>query len=228
MLAASAFLGVDQLDALSKITDKDRRYLAMTYYLRARSPIAERWSWTNEEIKAYERSTEYTQALAEIEKITTRFSTDNPGYLLRANTRSRSIEEQLLLWQTESSVGSAAAELRAHALATLADRSYAAEPDEASVRRFRDFLNGWRPSRRTTVMAPGLSLHGRGRAYDFQILDKAGRTIADTRSSTVAAVWQDQGWSEKLSQAVHAASSRFTGPLENPNEPWHYEYQPDP
>src|SRR6185369_13646020 len=81
MLAASAFLGVDQLDALSKITDKDRRYLAMTYYLRARSPIAERWSWTNEEIKAYERSTEYTQALAEIEKITTRFSTDNPGYL---------------------------------------------------------------------------------------------------------------------------------------------------
>ncbi len=228
MLAASAFLGVDQLGALSKITDKDRRYLAMTYYLRARSPIAERWSWTNEQIHAYEKSAEYSEALAEIGKITTRFSVDNPGYLLHANTRSRSMEEQLSLWQSERSVGDAAGELRTHALTALADKSYAAEPDEASVKRFRDFLNVWRPSRRTTVVAPGLSLHGRGRAYDFQILDEAGRTVADTSTSTVAAVWEDHGWAEKLSQAVHAASNKFTGPLENPNEPWHYEYQPDP
>jgi hypothetical protein len=77
-------------------------------------------------------------------------------------------------------------------------------------------------------VAPGLSLHGRGRAYDFQILDEAGRTVADTSTSTVAAVWEDHGWAEKLSQAVHSASNKFTGPLENPNEPWHYEYQPDP
>ena len=48
MSAASAFLGVEQVSALSKITDEHRRNLAMTYYLRAGDSVTSRWSWTSE------------------------------------------------------------------------------------------------------------------------------------------------------------------------------------
>jgi len=225
MLAASAFLEVVQTSALSKITDEHRRNLAMTYYQRAGDSVSSRWSWTSEQVQAYRQSTEHSAAIAEIEKISDRFSLDNPEHVLQANPRLRSLEEQLTLWQTVSSVGEAASELRQDALEALAHESYGKDPDDVSMKRFRDFLNTWRASSWPTVMAPGLSLHGQGRAYDFQILDKNGRTVADTDTSRTGSVWDEQGWTEKLSHAVHAASGNFVGPLLKPYEPWHYEYQ---
>ena len=226
MLAASSVLGAEQLDMLSKINDEDRRHLAMTFYLRAGSSIATRWSWTAEQIKTYEKSAQHKAALAELEKVVAHFSVENPEYVLHVNTRIRSLEEQTTLWHTVSSVGDAATALREAALATL--KSFPKDPDEAAVKRFRSFLNAWRAPRWTTVMAPGMSLHGRGRAYDFQIRDKKGGMIADNNASSVATVWDRQGWRDKLSHAVHAASSKFKGPLLKPNEPWHYEYEPGP
>ena len=228
MLAASADLGAAQLDALLKIKDDDRRYLAMTYYLRAGSSIASRWSWTDEQIRAYEKSPEYSAALAEIQNISARFATDNSGYSLYANTRIRSLEAQLSEWEKAASVGESAAELREAALATLLDPSYGQEPNETSIKRFCAFLNRWRASHWPTFMAPGLSMHGRGRAFDFQIRDESGHTVADTDASTVTSIWEgEQRWAEKLSHAVHAAGTHFTGPLLKPYEPWHYEYRPE-
>lgn len=228
MLAASALIGPEQRNALAMIDDEDRRSLAMTYYLRAGPSIASRWSWTSEQIRTYRQSPEFSTALAEIEKISAHFSMEIPGYVVHANTRIRSLEEQVSFWQTASSVGEAASELRRAALATLAQAPYAKDPDPASLKRFLDFLHTWRASRWPTIMAPGLSLHGRGRAFDFQILDRNGRTIADTETSTIGVVWEDQGWMDRLSHAVHGSSDKFKGPLRNPHEPWHYEYQPDP
>jgi len=225
MLAVSVLLGVAQNGALSKITDEHRRNLAMTYYLRAGDSVPSRWSWTREQADAYQQSKEHSAVIAEIEKISDHFSLENPAYVLQANTRIRSLEDQLELWQTVGSVGEAASELRQDALEQLAQESYGRNPDDASIKRFRAFLNAWRASRWPTVMAPGLSLHGQGRAYDFQILDKNGRTVADTSTSTIGSVWDEQGWTEKLSHAVHAASGKFVGPLLKPYEPWHYEYQ---
>jgi len=225
MQAATASLGLDQLDALATIKDHDRRYLATTFYLRVGSSIASRWSWTNEQIVAYEKSTEHAEALAEIEAIAQRFSAANPHYRLHANTRIRSLEEQLRRWQKVGSIGVAARELRTAALSQLALASYESRPSAVSTKRFQKFLATWQASHAPTLAAPGLSLHGRGRAYDFQIQDKKGRTIAGADSSAIDAIWEDQGWAEKLALAVRAAGNKFSGPLIAPYEPWHYEYR---
>jgi hypothetical protein len=226
-LAVSSKLEAEQRDALSKIADDDRRLLAVVRYLSAFRTIESRWSWTKDRIEAYERSPEYAAAMTEIANVAARFAADNPGFVLYANKRTRSLEEQLSSWQSLGSVGHAALELRGQALATLAQPSYPEIPDETSIERFRNWLKAWRPSPAPTITAPGLSLHGQGRAYDFQIRDESGRTVADTQVSSIA-VWDGQGWTEKLSRAVLASSTRLVGPLRDPYEPWHYEYRPGP
>jgi hypothetical protein len=37
-------------------------------------------------------------------------------------------------------------------------------------------------------------------------------------------VWEGQGWARRLAAAMR--DTRFVGPLQSPNEPWHYEYLP--
>jgi hypothetical protein len=224
MQAASASLAIDQRNALKKIKDEDRRNLAMTYYLRAADTIVARWSWNQEQIDSFEKSQEFADTLSEINKVAQRFAADNPPYKLYVNMKVRSLEEQLRRWQTVASVGVAAKQLKLAALTHLQQHAYSSSPTETTVGRFRNFLMTWRASPPPTLAAPGLSLHGRGRAYDFQIQDQNGRMIAGPDSSTIASVWDGRGWTEKLSRVVHAASDKFVGPLTI--EPWHYEYRP--
>jgi hypothetical protein len=226
MQAAAKSLAPEQREALAKIKNEDRRYLATTYYVRAGDSIALRWSWTHDQIAAYEQSTEYQETLAEIEKISTRFAADNPKYRLYANVEVRSLEDQLAHWQTVRSIGVVAREFRKAAIAELAQESYARPQSDESNNRFREFLVAWRASWPPTLAPPGLSLHGKGRAYDFLIQDKNGRTIAGADSATINSIWEKKGWQKKLSSAVHAASDKFVGPLTIPREPWHYEYRP--
>jgi hypothetical protein len=226
MESVAASLGAAQIAALDQITDADRRNLAMTYYFRAGSSIAARWSWSNEQIKAYRQSEEFTVALAEIEKIRARFAADNSDARLYVNVDIRSLEVQLARWQTVNSIGIAALELRKAALLELGRAPYSTTPNTNTLKEFRRFLSTWRPKHAPTLAAPGLTLHGQGRAFDFQIQDQSGRTIAGVDSSTVKDVWDGQGWTEKLTNAVHAASKQFVGPLARPYEPWHYEYRP--
>jgi hypothetical protein len=225
--AASTSLAIEQRQALAAIQDADRRRLALTFYLRAGAAIGARWSWTADRIRAYEQSAEFQAARLEIEKVSARFSADNPGYALHVNTRVRSLEEQLSQWQSVRSIGTAALELRTALLAELATPTYPKSPDAAANERFRKFLSNWRASNPPTLAAPGMSLHGRGRAYDFQIRDAKGRTIAGTDTSIIRSIWDGQGWTEKLSKAVHSASGKFVGPLASSREPWHYEYRPE-
>ena len=51
-----------------------------------------------------------------------------------------------------------------------------------------------------------------------------GRIIAPTEVAKVRSVWEGQGWAGKLAAAMR--DTRFVGPLQSPNEPWHYEYAP--
>jgi hypothetical protein len=226
MQTAAKSLAPAQREALAKIKNEDRRYLATTYYVRAGDSIATRWSWTRDQIATYEQSTEYQETLAEIEKISQRFAADNPKYQLYANVEVRSLEEQLARWQTVRSIGVVAREFRKVALAELAQEAYARPQSDESVNRFREFLVAWRASWPPTLAPPGLSLHGQGRAYDFRIQDLNGQTIAGADSSSIEKVWERKGWTKKLSVAVHAASDKFVGPLTIPREPWHYEYRP--
>jgi hypothetical protein len=227
MQAAAATLAAEQQQTLALIPDQDRRHLAMTYYLRAGASIGSRWSWTKAQIDVYRQSSEYSETMSEIEKIAARFAEQNPNYRLFVNTEVRSLEEQIERWGTVRSIAAAANQLRRAAVAQLAGPNYEATPDEKSLKAFLKFLEKWRASPPPTLAAPGMSLHGRGRAYDFQVRDLQNRMIAGTDSSTVRTVWDANGWTDKLSRAVHGASKRFVGPLEAPREPWHYQYRPD-
>lgn len=222
LLAITQDLPSQAGDALHRI-DMPRQLLAARGYLRAARDLPSRWSWSADEIRAYEVSREYRDLLAAIALVQARFEADNPGYSLYANTQARSLDLQLQRWNSNASVGVIAGRLNEAAIHELATGAYPARPNAAAVERFAGFLRTWRPSPAAPLAAPGLSLHGRSRAIDFQIME-AGRIIAPTEIAKVQSVWERQGWARKLEAAMH--ETRFVGPLRSPNEPWHYEYVP--
>jgi hypothetical protein len=57
---------------------------------------------------------------------------------------------------------------------------------------------------------------------DFQV-SKEGELVASASMAEVAAVWDALGWRGKLQDAVRVAGGRFSGPLQSPDEPWHYD-----
>lgn len=210
-------------EALQRIDGKPRQLLAVRGYLRADRQLSSRWSWSADEIRAYESSQEHRDLLAEIAAVRARFEVANPGYSLYANTAARSLDLQLQRWNSNASVGVIAGRLQEAAARELSAKSYPARPDARATLRFANFLREWRPvPSAAPLAAPGLSLHGRSRAVDFQITQN-GRIIAPTEVAKVRSVWEGQGWAGKLEAAMRA--TRFVGPLRSPNEPWHYEYE---
>jgi hypothetical protein len=220
-LAIAQQLPSQAADALRRIDGPSRQLLAARGYVRAGQELPSRWSWSADEIRDYESSQEYRELLAAIAAVRQRFEAANPGYSLYANTQARSLDLQLQRWNTNASVGLIADRLHDAAMRELAAGSYPARPDAAATRRFAEFLKAWRPSPAAPLAAPGLSLHGRSRAIDFQIVQD-GRIIAPTEVAKVQSVWERQGWARKLAAAMR--DTRFVGPLRSPNEPWHYEY----
>jgi hypothetical protein len=223
LLAVTHDLSPAAKEALQRVGDPPRQLLAVRGYIRAGQQLTAHWSWSAQEIRAYEASEEYRELLAEIDAVRDRFEAQNPGYSLYANTTARSLDLQLQRWNSNRSVGVIAGRLQEAALRELAD-AYPAYPDAKATVRFANFLREWRPTPAAAPLAvPGLSLHGRSRAIDFQIVQN-GRIIAPTEVAKVRSVWEEQGWTRKLATAMHGA--RFVGPLQSPNEPWHYEYVP--
>jgi hypothetical protein len=224
LLAVAHELPAAVKEALQHVEGKPRQLLAVRGYLRAEQHLSSRWSWSADQIRAYEASQEYRDLLAEIAAVRTRFEAQNPGYSLYANTSARSLDLQLRRWNSNRSVGVIAQRLHAAVERELTARAYPPHPDAQSTLRLAEFLRGWRPTPSAAPLAaPGLSLHGRSRAIDFQIM-RNGRIIAPTEVAKVRSVWQRQGWAGKLAAAMR--ETRFVGPLQSPNEPWHYEYAP--
>ncbi|HEV2859411.1 MAG TPA: hypothetical protein VGX48_00235 [Pyrinomonadaceae bacterium] len=222
--AAARSLDPRQQAALAKIPETPRRLLALRGYLRAGDPGG-RWSWTDEEIARYKTTAEHAAALAEVEKVKAAFSSLNPGHALHVNTEVRSLDEQLKNWNRAESVAAAGEELLAACLRELEAPAYKEPPDDAGAARFGRFLKGQGVGRTPTIALPGLSPHGQGRAFDFQVT-RGGSVIADTSSGSVSSRWDAPGWTEKLREAVAKSGARMTGPLESPREPWHYTYNP--
>jgi hypothetical protein len=215
--AAAAYDAVDGIG---------RKLLAARSYLRAGPAIGARWSWTSAEIARYEESAERRAADAEVDRVTAAFEESNPGYTLFVSRKMRSLESQISSWNENPSVGVAAGELETAARAELGDPAYADGPKPRAAERFRRFLHAWRPTVRATIAAPGLSPHGRLRAFDFQVQEKGGEIVARTSSRDVAEKWDAPGWTAKLEAAVVRSGARLEGPLESPREPWHYDYVP--
>jgi hypothetical protein len=94
-----------------------------------------------------------------------------------------------------------------------------------SAAPLRARLMAWSPPSAAPLAAPGLSAHGQGRAFDFQI-EHEGRPVAEFDAASARRQWDAAGWTRKLHAAVVASGKPFSGPLESPYEPWHYAYQP--
>lgn len=221
--AAAQDLTPEQREALGRIPDAARRLLALRGYLRAGGDAMSRWAWSRERIESYEKSPEYAAALAEVDKVRREFEAASPGYTLRVNTKVRSLDEQLSKWNETESIERAGEELLARAREEVAASSYGDDAKASDVRRFESFLRGASTQATPTLAVPGLSPHGQARAFDFQVM-RGAQLIAGASSSEAS--WDKAGWTLKLQEAVGRASTKFTGPLASPREPWHYDYRP--
>ncbi|MCP5081416.1 MAG: hypothetical protein GY948_06925 [Alphaproteobacteria bacterium] len=210
-------------DALDQIPDLGRRLLALRSYARSRSPLVKRWSWTETEIKAFHGSAEQEALLSEVGEIAAHFAAANPGFEIYARTKVRSLDLQIKNWNANRSVGAAGKEILEVWMEKFGSEEEA--PANGAPKSFWRWLKGFRPSRRARLAAPGLSRHGQARAIDFQ-LKKDGRIFAGTSARSVKEVWRAEKWDEKLKASIEAAGPSFSGPLKNPDEPWHYDYDP--
>jgi hypothetical protein len=213
-------------DALTRIDGTGRRLLALRSYARGRAHLAERWSWTSEQIAAYEASPEHGELQQEIAKVIEAFARENPGFDLWVNPQVRSLDIQLEHWNTNESVAAAAATLLAAASEVVSSPTFPASQPARAAKALESFLASYVPVPTPTIAAPGLSPHGQMRAIDFQVHQGAS-IVAGPRTSTIDTEWDASGWSAKLDAAVRSASQRFVGPLSSPREPWHYTYSPE-
>jgi hypothetical protein len=173
-------------------------------------------------LSAYAATPEGEAASADIDAVAAAFAAANPGYTLRVNKQPRSLELQIAHWNQNESVGLVAAALASALAQRFTDENSA--PDSAVL---RNALIEWKPNVAAALAAPGLSAHGQGRAFDFQI-EHAGQVVAGTAAASAHQRWDAPGWTRKLHVAMSAASKHFVGPLESPYEPWHYAYTPAP
>jgi len=211
---------------LAQLDGTGRQLLALRSYLRSASHLAERWSWTQEQIEAYEGSPEQRDLQKEIDRVRTAFVAANPGFELYVNSLVRSLDVQIERWNSNESVKAAADEILEAARALIASPGFSPDRPEQAREALKAFLSGHRPVPTPTIAAPGLSLHGQMRAIDFQV-HRGGRVVAGPSTASIATDWAAAGWAAKLDTAVHAASNRFVGPQASPPAPWHYTYVPE-
>lgn len=214
----SAGLQPSVTDTLQRIVGADRRLLALRSYLRVGSTLPERWSWSQEQLAAYPSSAPAKAAAIAIDDVMAAFAAANPGFALEVNRQPRSLEIQIDHWNENSSVGRAAG-----ALGTALERRFTATRTPPSADELRGALIGWSPQGAVALAAPGLSAHGQGHAFDFQVVEH-GRVIASTNVESARRQWDAPGWTQKLRAAVNTAGNHFVGPLQSPYEPWHYGY----
>lgn len=212
-------------EALAKIPDPGRKLLALRSYLRYGAKIADRWSWTEAQIKAFQGSPEQQALLAAIAAVNEHFKASNPGYEIYVHGTVRSLDDQLASWNKNESVGRGAEEILAAYKTAFGEDGL--QPDKMDVKKLDAWLRGFMPSKRANLAAPGLTLHGRASAIDFQVM-KDGRIHAGANSKDVESIWRTEGWDQRLKASMEAAGPSFTGPLLDPDEPWHYDYAQPP
>jgi hypothetical protein len=205
--------------ALAQIPELGRKLLALRSYVRYGDRIKTRWSWTDAQIAAFKASEAHTALRAEIAAVNEHFKAANPGYEIYVHGTVRSLDSQITKWNSNKSVGAAAAGIEA------AFQQKFADGDKVKLEELRTWLRGYRPPKRANLAAPGLTLHGRASAIDFQVM-KDGAIYAGANSRQVESIWRAEGWDEKLKASIAAAGPSFSGPLKNPDEPWHYTYTP--
>jgi hypothetical protein len=208
--------------ALEKIDGTPRKLLALKYYL-GRKSVKGSWAWTNKEMAAYRRSIDFRLANAEVDKVIALFQRTYPGYQLRTSKLARSLEDQLGLWNKTKSVTVASTNLTKQVVKAMATAAYPDTATKASLSKFQTLLKNHSSKPVPTVAVPGLSHHGQLRAYDF-IIWQGDKILAGSDGASIRNQWVGGGWGNRLRQVIYTASNKFDGPLQSPNEPWHYTY----
>lgn len=216
-------LDVRAVEALNKIEGADRQLLAARSYLRNADTLVDNWSWTEQQIESYQGSAAQQALDAGIESVRLEFESRNPGFTLFVNSQVRSLDEQIEKWNSSRSVADAGAELLSATTKFIVSGAVPSASTPAGGDSFANFLLNYVPMHEATIAAPGLSLHGQMRAVDF-LVERDGAVVAGPDTATIEGVWLNGGWRDKLSVAVVASGATFTGPLEKPDEPWHYTY----
>jgi hypothetical protein len=209
--------------ALARIPEPGPKLLAARSYYRSKADLDGRWSWDAAQIAAYEGSPEQIALLAEINRVAEHFAHANPGFSLFVNSKVRSLDRQISSWNSNASVTVAGETLLTALAADAAITSSKDNPELAE--RLESWLRAYSPKPSPNLAAPGLSPHGQMHAIDFQIMED-GVLIAPADSRKVETIWRQQNWETKLMASIRSASSAFFGPLESPDEPWHYTYKP--
>jgi hypothetical protein len=213
-------------EAIAGIDGTGPQLLALRSYLRSSRNLAERWSWTQEQIAAFAGSPEQFALQKEVESVRAAFAEANPGYELWVNPQIRSLDVQVAHWNRNESVAAAAAGLLAAVLDLVSSPQFPGNRPDAAHEALKRFLIAYSPEVTPTVAAPGLSPHGQMRAIDFQV-HRDGKVVAGPVTASIATDWEAAGWAGKLDAAVRASGQHFVGPLANPKEPWHYTYAPE-
>jgi len=211
--------------ALEAIDGTGARLLAARSYLRSAANLDARWSWSAAQAAAFDQSPGRNALDTAIARVRCEFEAANPGHTLFVNPALRTLELQIERWNRNESVAQAAERLLQDARAAVATTGFGAPGSARGRAAFQRLLVEYVPTPTPTLAAPGLSRHGRGLAIDFQV-QAGGRVIAAASAGSIASAWDARGWSARLQTAVAAADAGFVGPLRDPYEPWHFEYQP--
>lgn len=225
LAALRAGLDVRVIEALRSIDGTARQLLAVRAYVRSAAQLDERWSWNDAQIAAYADSPEKLRLDTAIARVRCSFESANPGHTLFVNEDIRSLDKQIDKWNRSETVKQAADHMLETFRAEVARPAFPKAKTPKGVSAFRDLLVSYKPEPTPSLAAPGLSLHGRMQAVDFQVM-AGDRLVAGTDVSTVTESWEASGWKAKLQSAVNKANAGFVGPLKSPNEPWHYDFRP--
>jgi hypothetical protein len=225
---AALRVGLDArvVEALGSIDGTGRQLLALRSYVRSASILDERWSWDEAQIAAYADSPEKLRLDAAVARVRCHFESANPGHTLFVNEQIRSLDRQIEKWNRSETIKRSADYMLETIRAEVASPKFPKASSQKGVTAFRDLLVAFKPVPTPSLAAPGLSLHGRMQAVDFQVM-AGDRLVADTDVTTVVETWEASGWKAKLQRAIDEANAGFVGPLKNPNEPWHYDFRPD-
>jgi len=212
-------------ETLGAIEGTGRQLLAMRSYLRNSTRLNDRWSWNEAQIAAYASSPEKLRLEAAIARVRCSFESANPGHTLYVNENIRSIDRQIEKWNRSETIEQSADYMLETIRAEVARKAFPRANSPEGISAFRNLLVSFKPIPTPSLAAPGLSMHGRMQAVDFQVM-AGNRLVAGTEVSSVVETWVNPGWKAKLQSAVNDANVGFVGPLKNPDEPWHYDYRP--
>lgn len=212
-------------NALARVDGTGRQLLAARAYLRAGPDLAGRWSWSEPEIEAWRGSPGQAALDAAVARVRAAFEAANPGYSLHVSPEVRSLEVQLERWNTNPSIAAASEGLAEAAAVAIQSLGFPAPGTPLAQAAFGDFLRGFAPQPTPPLAAPGLSAHGQMRAVDFVVM-QGERIVAGAVTADIPALWIADDWGARLHAAVAASGTPFTGPLQVPDEPWHYDYRP--